>query len=473
MKESWEINSNNGRQAAFGSSQEEYCHQKILYISWGSLSDNDMIKTMERNALDVTRLDWQFTDYDDDNAFEEKFFEVLRKKENIDFVFSFNFIPLISGLCQRAGIYYISWIYDSPHLTLYSKKVENDRNIIFHFDRKEADSLRYRGCPHAFHLPLGVNADRLGTQLANTGESFSGGSTSDGGLSEEVSLSGSTEGKGVSSGSRIEGKDGRYRADISFLGSLYTEENFFDSISYLPPELYGYLKGLMDAQRKAYKDSIAYFPEDGVNGKKPEGAYVQDIITPCLGRSRMEEIKKYVKFSLGKSYEEEPARIFTDMFLFRKISSMERVEIMQKVFEEFNDVKLYTGSDVRALAGLCSEGRADYEREMPDIFYKSRINLNITLRTIRSGIPLRAMDIMGAGGFLLSNYQPELSEYFTAGEDFDFYKDIPDLIKKCRYYLEHDEERERIAENGMRKVRNEHGLDVKLGKMVGCLKGIL
>lgn len=434
----------NNRQAAFGALQ-------VLYISWGSLSDNDMIRTMERNSLNVIRLDWKFEDYDHDRDFEEKFFGELRKRENIDFVFSFNFLPLISELCQSAGIFYISWIYDSPHLTLYSEKVKNDRNIIFHFDRKEADSLINKGCPHVFHLPLGVNTDRLRLQLADTGEILSSANIADGELSEEVSLSGGTEGEGVSSSNSIEGENGRYKADISFLGSLYTEENFFDSISYLPPELYGYLKGLMDAQRKAYG---------------------QDIITPCLDRNRMEEIKRYVSFSLGKGYEDEPVRLFTDMFLLRKVSSMERVEIMEKVFGEFKEVKLYTGSDVRALTGLHSEGRVDYEREMPEVFYRSRINLNISLRTIRSGIPLRAMDIMGAGGFLLSNYQPELLDYFIPGEDFDFYEDIPDLIKKCRYYLEHGEERERIAENGMRKVRNEHSLDVKLGKMIAIMKCI-
>ena len=38
------------------------------------------------------------------------------------------------------------------------------------------------------------------------------------------------------------------------------------------------------------------------------------------------------------------------------------------------------------------------------MFANSKVNLNITLRNIKTGIPLRALDIMGAGGFLLTNY---------------------------------------------------------------------
>lgn len=62
-------------------------------------------------------------------------------------------------------------------------------------------------------------------------------------------------------------------------------------------------------------------------------------------------------------------------------------------------------------------GYIDYMKEMPVMFANSKVNLNITLRNIRTGIPLRALDIMGAGGFLLTNYCYELSEYMNDGDD--------------------------------------------------------
>ena len=101
-------------------------------------------------------------------------------------------------------------------------------------------------------------------------------------------------------------------------------------------------------------------------------------------------------------------------------------------------------------------GAIDYYDLMPLVFKNSKINLNITLRSIQTGIPLRCFDIFGAGGFLLTNYQADLFDYFTPGEDFDFYDSEDNLIAKIEYYLSHDKERCEIAENAYKKVKNYH-----------------
>lgn len=98
-------------------------------------------------------------------------------------------------------------------------------------------------------------------------------------------------------------------------------------------------------------------------------------------------------------------------------------------------------------------GYADYINQMPEIFYTSKVNLNITLRSILSGIPLRVIDVLGSHGFLLTNYQQELSEYFINGEDLVWFEDKEDLMDKTNFYLTHDKERQRIAENGNHKVQ--------------------
>ena len=90
------------------------------------------------------------------------------------------------------------------------------------------------------------------------------------------------------------------------------------------------------------------------------------------------------------------------------------------------------------------------------VYNQSKIDLNITLRSIERGIPLRAFDIMGAGGFLLSNYQADLLEMFVPGEEFVYYEDKEDLLRKVDYYLTHEREREAIAKNGHDKVAAAH-----------------
>ena len=110
--------------------------------------------------------------------------------------------------------------------------------------------------------------------------------------------------------------------------------------------------------------------------------------------------------------------------------------------------------------------------DMPKVFNNSSINLNMTIRNIRTGIPLRVWDILGAGGFLLTNYQIELTDYFKNEESIVYYEDMYDCCKKAEYYLLHEDERRQIAAKGHELVSKKHSyinrvkyiLDV-IGKM--------
>ena len=90
---------------------------------------------------------------------------------------------------------------------------------------------------------------------------------------------------------------------------------------------------------------------------------------------------------------------------------------------------------------------------MPKAFKCSKVNLNISLKTIRTGIPLRVLDILASGGFVISNFQEELAEYFRLGEEIITYGDIEELYYLVNYYLQHEEERKEIADRGLQRVK--------------------
>lgn len=106
---------------------------------------------------------------------------------------------------------------------------------------------------------------------------------------------------------------------------------------------------------------------------------------------------------------------------------------------------------------------------MPSVFHNSKINLNITLKTIQTGIPLRAWDILGCGGFLLSNFQQELCEYFIPGEDFIYYESIDDATEKAAYFLTHENERKEIAHNAFEKIAASHTFHHRVQTMFDLL----
>jgi hypothetical protein len=70
-------------------------------------------------------------------------------------------------------------------------------------------------------------------------------------------------------------------------------------------------------------------------------------------------------------------------------------------------------------------------------------------------ITRRLFEGMACGKMVLTDRLPEetgLSEMFIEGEDIVYYDEMFDCIEKMNYYNENEEERERIAHNGMIKV---------------------
>jgi hypothetical protein len=85
--------------------------------------------------------------------------------------------------------------------------------------------------------------------------------------------------------------------------------------------------------------------------------------------------------------------------------------------------------------------------------------LNTGLMVIQNSrwkeITRRIFEGMACGKMVLTDRLSEetgLSEMFIDGEDIVYYDDMFDCIEKMNYYNENEEERERIAHNGMMKV---------------------
>ena len=111
------------------------------------------------------------------------------------------------------------------------------------------------------------------------------------------------------------------------------------------------------------------------------------------------------------------------------------------------------------------KGYARYTLDMPRIFATSKINLNISLRSILTGIPLRVIDILGAGGFCISNYQAELPWYFEDGKSIVWYESYEDLVDKINFYLAHDAKREEIARAGHEIVKKNFTYEILFDKI--------
>ena len=133
---------------------------KLLFYQWGSVSESGLEKVLKKNNIEYCVLLKKIKDYHADSEFSLEFLQVIHK-EQIEAVFSFDYFPIISMLCEINQIPYISWIYDYPMYTLYSHTIENKMNYIFCFDRNYSIYLQKLGAVHCVHYPLAADSDRV------------------------------------------------------------------------------------------------------------------------------------------------------------------------------------------------------------------------------------------------------------------------------------------------------------------------
>jgi spore maturation protein CgeB len=66
----------------------------------------------------------------------------------------------------------------------------------------------------------------------------------------------------------------------------------------------------------------------------------------------------------------------------------------------------------------------------------------------------RSIEIPACGGFLLGERTPTHMALYEEGQEAEFFETHQECVDKIRYYLDHDQERRRIAEAGRRRCLN-------------------
>lgn len=374
---------------------------RILYIDWPCFGAVDVQFTLEQAGHEFVPFFHEGyqerTDPDFDRAFRE-----FVGDTHYDCCFSFNYFHIVSNNCKELGIKYIAALYDSPCVMLYSYSLINPTNYVFMFDKQEYLHLKNGGINTVYYHPLPVNSSIIDFLMEKPFDR------------------------------------NKLSANVSFVGSLYNEDhNFFDRLKTANDYTKGYLDAIMEAQLKV----------QGYN-------FIEEVLTPDI----IKELQHVCPYESTPSGTETPEYIYSNYFIDRKLTSIERQRLLTAV-AKCTDLKLYTINKDAVIPHATNMGAIDYYSEMPYVFANSRINLNITLRSIQSGIPLRAMDIMGAGGFLLTNFQADFLDYFIPNEDFVYYESEDDLLEKVSYYLSHEKERAEIAHNGHEKVKQNHSFE--------------
>lgn len=389
---------------------------KVLFLEWNSFCIDDLKDAYKEIGHEVVSFPFFPEDYRVDPAYEASLTQEIRRHMP-DYVFSFNYFPVISRVCNSEEVPYVCWVYDSPYITMYSYTVIHPCNRIFIFDKEFAYEFIKNGIETVHYLPLAANPKRL--DQMNDLDGF------------------------------LASPHGN-KAAISFVGALYTEKYksaFFRHFDRLSQYAKGYLDGVIAAQRNVY----------GYN-------FVQDTLTPDI----MEEMMKACPSMTNEDGVESNEYIYSQYYVNRKITSIERTEFLKAIVNKY-PIDVYTPDCSFEHPNLILHEPVDPYAIAPYVYKCSKINLNMSLRSIKSGIPLRAFDIIGAGGFLISNYQTDFFDYFMPGDDFAFYDSQKDLLDKIHYYLHNESERIQMAASAHDKIVKSHTFIHRIKEMESYL----
>ncbi len=329
-----------------------------------------------------------------------------------DYVLTINFNQYISEVCELLKIPYLAWVIDTPCYPIYDKAINHSHSFTFIYDAAVARRLRQSGVRQVYHLPVAANMARIGQF-------------------------------------QYEHQDSSFENEISFVANLTRTEYRTAILPHLSAQTGGCCQRLIDSldQPEGFLNLSAQLGDELLSAIKQESGY------PLAGDHYLSVAEK-LAYLLGREH-----------------SWRERIDIIQELEKRFS-VVVY-GNDEWQAQVSSYVGHADHFTQMPGIFQRSKINLNIIRSFVESGLPMRVFDVLSCGGFLVSNDKDDLHRLFTDGKDLVIYRDNQDLLDICAYYLEHDEERRSIAQHGRVTLEKNHTFVQRMTDMLTTVQSEL
>ena len=391
---------------------------KILFV-YGMSDASDIPYTLRRLGYEVE----EYPDEQENSRLNDEQIDGIVstiKERNITHICSVHLIYNLAVAAYKAEIKYISYIWDAPYIKIYTPFGKLDNCYFSTFDRLDYERFKEAGIAHVQYSPLAVNPNQVRKWNQTVERKLKG----------------------------------RYINDVCFVGSLYEDNSYDECVNEIPRNIQDYFLSIFEE---------AAFHWDGTNriyGKTDKAIldYIK-LVNP--------------NFKIDNRLDVDDVAFFEIAYLVRKIANIERVAILNTLSEEYQ-VSLHTLSrvDSSLLGNVKVKPPILPGVDTTMAFFGSKINLNISLKGIEGGTPQRIMDVMAAGGFMLTNYCFETAEIFEEDKEIVMFKTPEELFDKVDYYLNHEEERKAIAKRGQEKVLTHYTYEKKLKELMNWVEGM-
>ena len=120
--------------------------------------------------------------------------------------------------------------------------------------------------------------------------------------------------------------------------------------------------------------------------------------------------------------------------------------------------------------GLIIHDKPLYGEEYVKAINAAKVNLCFLRKINRDEVTSRSVEIPACGGFMLGERTPRHLEFFEEGKEAEYFGSNIEMLEKVRYYLEKNEEREKIARAGRERcVASGYSMRVQLGQMLSAV----
>ncbi len=145
----------------------------------------------------------------------------------------------------------------------------------------------------------------------------------------------------------------------------------------------------------------------------------------------------------------------------RSLEMLFFIEGTRRLRRVYADVLVPEGLTLRGDDGWkhtfpAAEGPLSYLEQLPAFYGQCALNFNVTSIQMPNAVNQRVFDCPAAGGFLLTDAQPDLKRLFDVKREVAQFHSLEESVDLFRYYGTHEDARRVIIETARARILGEH-----------------
>lgn len=201
---------------------------------------------------------------------------------------------------------------------------------------------------------------------------------------------------------------------------------------------------------------IGYFVDDAT-----EFNHFSKYLTPYLDvivtADHIDSISKYE--SVGAKAIFIPSGVPHDNFYYMKLPykyDVSFVGINKYGRQESVDYLIEHGVEITTFGEGWENGKISID-SLNRVYNQSKININFAKTSSgKTHMKWRTFEIPLAGGFMLTEYVDGIENYFEIDKEIVCFRTLEEALLKIKYYLDHDDEREKIKLAGLKRAEQNY-----------------